>query len=143
MPDPGAARRLAGLARLRRFETEAARRDLAHALTDAADLDARAARIDAAIAAARADPVPLDRDGFAAWMMALRLEQTRLAQERAAMEARIAAARDALTRRRRRETVTAGALTAVMMEERLAAEGRARTELEDLVRAGRRGVGWG
>ena len=143
MPDPGAARRLTGLARLRRFETEAARRDLAHALAEVADLDARAARIDAAIAAARADPVPLDRDGFAAWLMALRLEQARLAQERAAMEARIAAARDALTRRRRTETVTAGAQAAVMMEERLAAEGRARTELEDLVRAGRRRVGWG
>jgi hypothetical protein len=131
--------RLMALWRARRIETEEARRDLARTLSEAAVLDARLARIATDIAEARAAPAPEDREGFTMWLHGRLREQEHLAPERAAVEARTAAAQAVLARRKRGESGVEDAVAAAQAEERRIAETRAQAALEDMVRFGRRG----
>jgi hypothetical protein len=126
------------LCRLRRVETDEARRDLGEALTQETELAARDEAIGREIGEARQIQGEFDRDAFSAWFGRMRAERARLADATLKAEARTAAARSELANRRVAQTAAEEALgTAVAARDADVAR-RDQLMLEDVARALRR-----
>jgi hypothetical protein len=137
MPAPDLAP-LQALRRLRRVETDAARRALGDALTQEASLTAKQSTLVHELAAARRISGTFDRDAFAAWFARVRAEQRQVAAALLAAAARTAAARTALAQRRVAETAAESALASGVAAKAAAAAQREQVILEDASRALRR-----
>ena len=86
-------RTLGALRRLRRVETDEARRALADALAGEARIAERNAALAGELTAARRMAGDYDREAFAAWLARMGTERARLAGQLRAAEARTAAVR--------------------------------------------------
>ena len=133
-----AIRALAVLHRVRRVETDQARRALAEALAHEAALTERDAAIAREVQAARERPDVPDRDRFAAWLTRMRDERAGIAEFHHAAEARTAKARAALAARRLAETAVEEALDRAKAGVLAERDRRERDTLEDAARALRR-----
>lgn len=131
-PDLGA---LAALRRLRHVETEAARRDLADALTRQTELAAREDALRRELDEARRHSGDFDREAFIAWFARKQWEMERLAETIRDAEAVAAAARTALARREVAESVAEEAWANATAALRAAADRRQQVMLEDVARA--------
>ena len=127
-------RRLANLVRLRRLETDAARRDLAQALAEEGAILARDSALAAEIARVRAAGEVPDREILAAWLARQSAERTRLAENLRVAEGRTAAVRAGLSGRRMAETAADEAFAAARAEAARVDQGRSQVGLEDAAR---------
>ncbi len=134
MADPG-PRALAVLRRVRRVETDEARRVLAEALARETALTGRASAIEQAVRDARRLPEVFDREVFAAWLIRIRDDRAFIAMAQRAAEAGTEAARAALAARRLAETAAEEALAQAMALAEAANAKRDQAELEDVARA--------
>ena len=126
---------LTALRRLRRVETDAARRDLGEALARQMALEASQAATDRELAEARRVTGDFDRQAFAAFLDRKQTERAALDDAMRTVEARIAAARDALARRRVAETTVEEALARASAAREADAARREQAMLEDAARA--------
>ncbi len=129
---------LTALRRLRRVETDTARRELGEALAQEAGLAERDSAIEREVGAARQFTGDFDRQAFFAWWERMRTERARLANAIRVAAARTEAARATLARRRVAETAAEEALTRELNA--LAADDARREQivLEDVARGLRR-----
>ena len=134
MPEPN-VRALTALRRMRKIETDSARRGLAEALAAEVALAARDAAIAAEVETARQFTGDFDRQSFFHWLERMRTERTRLAEALRSAEARTAAARVALARRRVAETAAEQALDRAALSQAAEAARRDQVMLEDVARA--------
>ena len=95
---------LTALCRVRRVETDEARRDLGEALAQETALAARDEAMRRELETARRVLGEFDREAFSAWWGRMRTERARLADAMRSAEARTATARTALANRRVAET---------------------------------------
>lgn len=130
---------LATVARVRRIETDTARRALAIALAREADLARRAAGAEGALAAARTMTEPFDQQTFSAYVSRVTQERSRLLAASKAAETETDLARAALAARRMAETVASEALAGARRSEDHALSQRTQTALEDAARGRPRG----
>jgi hypothetical protein len=134
-------RALTALSRLRRIETDEARRALAAALAEEAALAARDAAIVEEIQQVRDGPAPFDLDMFAAWLGRMMAERSRLAETAREAATRTVTARADLNRRRVAETAAGDALAQATAERDAEFARREQMVLEDVARAMRRSAG--
>lgn len=134
MPDPYLGP-LAALRRLRRVETDAARRDLGEAMIRETALTAQQAALVQEFAAARQVSGDFDREAFAAWFSRMQTERAKLAQAMWDARAHTEAARTALAQRRVAETAAEEALAAALAAQLAATAHREQVMLEDFARA--------
>ena len=139
-PDLGA---LTALRRLRKVETDAARRDLGEAVTQEIALAARDAAMGRELDEARRHSGDFDREAFAAWFGRMRGERARLADVMRDAAARTATARTALANRRVAETAADEALANALAARDAAVARREQVMLEDVARALKRAAGGG
>jgi hypothetical protein len=126
---------LTALRRLRRLETDAARRDLGRAISVEVDLSTRQAALEGELDDARATPGEFDREVFAAWYARMTEARTRLAAEARDAEARTGVARTALANRRVAETAAEDALAREVAARDAIEARRDQAMLEDAARA--------
>jgi hypothetical protein len=134
MPDPE-LRTLTALRRLRRVETDEARRDLGVALAQETALAARDEAMRGELEAARQVPGDFDRDVFSAWWSRMRNERDKLADVMRQAEIRTAATRTVLANRRVAETAAEDALAHEVSARELTTARRDQAMLEDVARA--------
>lgn len=139
MADPDLST-LTALRRLRRAETDAARRDLGAAVTGETALAARDTALRRELDTARQAAGEFDREAFVAWFGRMRAERARLADAIREAEAHTAAMRTTLAHRRVAETAAEAALTSALAAKAAAAARREQVVLEDVARAMRRGA---
>ena len=131
---------LTALCRLRRIETDTARRALAEALAWETKLADQEQAITREMSEARLITGEYDRDGFAAWLARMRGERARLAAGSEAAQTRTARARAALAQSRVAENAAGEALAKARAAHAVEAERRDQVMLEDVARAIRRGA---
>jgi hypothetical protein len=129
---------LTALRRLRRVETDAARRDLGEALAQETALATRDDALRRDLDAARQISGDFDREVFVAWFGRMLAERARLADAIRDAEARTAAARTVLAHRRVAETAAEEALAEALAAKQAAVAHREQLMLEDVARALRR-----
>jgi hypothetical protein len=134
MPEPN-IRILNALGRLRKIETDMARRDLGETLEKVAALAERDVAIAAQVEAARQFIGDFDRQAFIRWLDRMWAERTRLAESLRVAEALSEAARSVLARRRVAETATEQALAAAELAQAAEVARRDQVMLEDVARA--------
>jgi hypothetical protein len=134
MPEPD-LRALTALHRLRRIETDEARRDLGEALTHETVLADRDAAIGAALGEARRMSGDFDREAFSAWLTRMHAERGLLMDAVRGAEARTAAARLTLAHRRLAETAADEALARAVVAAEVVVAQRDQVMLEDVARA--------
>ncbi len=134
MADPN-LRALTALCRLRRMQTDTARRDLGDALAQEATLADADAALTGELDAARQVTGDFDRDAFAAWLVRMLAERGRLAGALRQAEARTAIARAALATQRVTETASEEALAREVAEREAVVQRREQLVLEDVARA--------
>lgn len=127
-------RRLANLVRLRRLETDAARRDLAQALAEEGAILARDSALAAEVASVRAAGDVPDREILAAWLARRGAERADLAESLRVAAGRTAAVRAGLTGRRMAETAADEAFAAARAAAARLDQGRSQVGLEDAAR---------
>jgi hypothetical protein len=137
VPDPNLGA-LTALRRLRRVETDAARRHLGEALARETALVARDDALRRELDEARGISGDFDREAFVAWFGRMLAERARLADRVRDAEAHAAAARTALARRRVAETAAGEALAVALAAKQAAVAHREQLILEDVARALRR-----
>jgi hypothetical protein len=140
MPDPD-LHALTALRRLRRAETDQARRELGEALGREMALAARSEAIRRELDAARQVEGDFDREAFSAWWERMRVERARLADAAQTAEARTAAARSMLANRRVAETAAEDALARELGAREAALARHEQAVLEDVARALKAGQG--
>ena len=128
-------RTLNALRRVRRAETGESRRVMAEALAGAAAIEAEDAAIAQSIAKARHATGDFDRDSFAAWLMRMLAERTRLATAAHAATHRIDTARAELAQRRLTQTAVDDAVAAAEAVRDTETARRDQAMLEDTARA--------
>jgi hypothetical protein len=128
---------LTALCRLRRVETDSARRDLSEALAGEIALAAREAVVQRQIEEALAVTGDFDRQAFALWFGRMRTEQTELGQAMQAADAQTRATRTALAHRRVAETAAETALGQEITARAAEVARREQVALEDAARASR------
>jgi hypothetical protein len=126
---------LTALCRVRRVETEQARRDLGVALAQETALAARDEAMRCELETARRVLGEFDREAFSAWWERMRIERARLADAMLTAEARAAAARIVLANRRVAETAAKDALAREVTAHDLTVARREQGMLEDVARA--------
>jgi len=126
---------LAALCRVRRVETDAARRELGEALAQETALAARDEAMRHELETARRVLGEFDREAFSAWWDRMRVERTRLADVIRTAEARTAAARTTLANRRVAETAVKDALAREVSAQEVTMERREQGMMEDIARA--------
>jgi len=136
MADP-AFHALTVLRRLRRMETDAARRDLGEALMREQTLSEREAAIAREMDEARRRDVSFDRDSFSAWFARMLMERAGLADAIREAASHTAATRAALTRHRLAETAVEEALARRVAEQEAATARLDQASLEEIARATR------
>lgn len=129
---------LSALRRLRRVETDTARRALGEAVTQEAALSARDAALAQDLGEARQLTGDFDREAFAAWFIRMRAERALLGAAMREAEARTAAGRADLAQRRLAETAAEEALARAVATRDAAVAAREQVMLEDVSRALRR-----
>jgi uncharacterized protein YdiU (UPF0061 family) len=129
---------MSALRRLRRVETDDARRHLAEALARETALAERDAVIERELNEALRITGDFDRQAFSAWLGRMRTERAVGEDASREAEARTAAARAALARRRVAETAAEEALSREMTALEAEAARREQVMLEDTARALRR-----
>jgi hypothetical protein len=134
MPDPN-RRALTALRRLRRVETDAARRDLGEAIAQETEIMTREAAMREELDAARRMTGDFDREAFSAWLRRTRAERTWLADALKDAAARTAASRTALAQRRVAETAAEEALASEVAARQAETARRDQVALEDVARA--------
>jgi hypothetical protein len=134
MPDPN-FRALNALRRLRRVETDEARRDLGEALTRETALARRNAAMRDELDAARLMTGDFDREAFSAWLGRTRAERMQVADALKEAEAGTAAARTMLSNRRVAETSAEEALAQAVKGRDAEVARRDQLMLEDVARA--------
>jgi hypothetical protein len=134
---------LTALRRLRRVETDMARRDLGDAVTQETALAARDGAMGRELDEARRHSGDFDRESFAAWFGRARAERARLADAMRDAEAHSAAARATLGHRRVAETAAEEALASALAARDAAVARREQVMLEDIARALKRASGRG
>ena len=134
MADPE-LRVLTALCRLRRMETDAARRALGEALSQETILAEREAAVAAECEAARGMVGDFDHDTFSAWFTRMRAEQTRLSEAHRDAAAQTAATQQELARTRVAETAAEDALAAATARRDAARAHAEQMVLEDVARA--------
>jgi hypothetical protein len=142
MSDPHLAA-LTALRRLRRVETDMARRDLGEAMAQETALAARDDAMVRELDEARRISGDFDREAFVAWFGRMRAERERLADAIREAEARAAAARTTLAQRRVAETAAEEALARAMAAVEADIARRDQLMLEDVARALKRAAGEG
>jgi hypothetical protein len=134
MPDR-AIRALAALRRLRRIETDAARRDLGEAIRrELTEVEREQAAIREMDAARRADGC-FDADTFSRWYAGMVIRRDQLAGTRREATSHTADARAALTVRRLAERAAEDALARRVAEEEAVTARRDQATLEEVARA--------
>ena len=128
-------RMLTALCRLRRIETDAARRALGAALAEETALAKRATEIGAELGAARRMAGEFDREAFAAWFGRMRADRAHLEEALRAAEAHTAAAQSHLAQSRVAETAAGDALAAAKARRDAAMARGDQLVLEDVARA--------
>jgi hypothetical protein len=131
-------RALNALRRLRRVETDEARRDLGEALTRETALARRNAAMRDELATARRMTGDFDREAFSAWLGRTRAERAQVADALKEAEAGTAAARMLLANRRVAETSAEEALAQAVTARDAEVARRDQLMLEDVARALRR-----
>jgi hypothetical protein len=134
MPDPN-LRALHTLGRLRRSETDEARRDLAVALGREAQLIARDTEMAREIGAARDMNGDFDRETFSAWIVQVLAERRRVAAASREAAAVTASAQSALARRRVAATATESVIREAVLALEQEAARREQFVMEDAARA--------
>ena len=134
MPDPD-LRTLTALRRLRRVETDEARRDLGEALAQETALATQDEATRGELEAARQVSGEFDRDAFSAWWARMRSERGKLADAMRQAEIRTAATRTVLANRRVAETAAEDALAREMSAREVTMARRDQAVLEDVARA--------
>jgi hypothetical protein len=134
MSDPE-LRTLTALRRLRRVETDEARRDLGVALAQETALAARDEAMRGELEAARQVSGEFDRDVFSAWWARMRNEREKLAEAVRQAEIRTATTRTTLANRRVAETAAEDALAHEVSARELTTARRDQAMLEDVARA--------
>lgn len=142
MPDPDLGA-LTSLRRMRRVETDAARRDLGEALTQETALAERDGALGRELDKARRYSGYFDRGAFAAWFGCTLAERARLADTVRDAEVRTATARIMLAHRRVAETAAEDALASALALRDATVARREQVMLEDVARALKRGSGRG
>jgi hypothetical protein len=130
-----ALRALTSLGRMRRVETDEARRDLAEALGQETALAERDGAILRQVQEARLITGDFDRNAFSAWLGRLGIERARLAAAMREAEARTASARLVLANRRVAETAAEDALAEAVAVRGAETERKDQVMLEDVARA--------
>lgn len=133
MPDPDIGA-LTALRRLRRVESDAARRDLGEALTRETALAARDDAIGRELNEARGISGDFDREAFAAWFGRMRAERARLADAIREAAVRTGVARTELAQRRVAEMAAEEALAAAVAAREAEVAHREQVMLEDVAR---------
>jgi hypothetical protein len=128
-------RALTVLRRLRRVETDAARRDLGEALAREVGLAEREAAIAREVGEESRISGDFDRQTFFAWLGRMRIERAGLADALRDAEVRTAAARATLAYRRVAETAAGHALAREITAREVASARRDQLMLEDVARA--------
>lgn len=126
---------LTALYRVRRVETDEARRDLGEALAQETALAARDETMRCELEAARQVSGEFDREAFSAWWGRMRIERTRLTDAMRTAEARTAAAQTMLANRRVAETAAKDALAREVTAHEVTVARREQGMLEDVARA--------
>jgi hypothetical protein len=134
MSDPD-LRVLTALHRVRRIETDEARRGLGEAMAHEETLAARDEAMRRELETARHVPADFDRDIFSAWWMRMRNERIRLAEAMRQAEIRTEAARTMLAARRVAETAVEDAIAREMSAREATTARREQGVLEDVARA--------
>jgi hypothetical protein len=129
---------LTALGRMRRVETDEARRDLGEALAQETALQTRQAAIGRELEAALKVTGDFDRQAFLAWLRLKRGEQAEVAAAMRAAEARTAEARSELAHHRVAETAAEEALAQAAAAREADVARREQVTLEDVARALRR-----
>jgi hypothetical protein len=129
---------LTALGRMRRVETDEARRHLGEALAQETALEARDAAIGRELDAAMRLTGDFDRQAFFAWLGRKRGERAEVSTAMRAAEARTAAARSVLAHRRVAETAAEEALARTAAAREADVARRDQVMLEDVARALRR-----
>jgi hypothetical protein len=132
---------LISLRRLRRAETDEARRDLAEALGWERELAERGEALRRDLDAGRHVSGDFDRDAFFAWWERMRCEREKQANVARVAEARTAAARECLANRRVAETAAEDALAREVAARAAALARHEQAVLEDVARALKAGQG--
>ena len=126
---------LTALCRLRRIETDTARRALAGALAWETKLTDQEQAIAREVSEARRVTGEYDRDGFAAWLARMRGERARLAAESEAAQTRTVRSRAALAQGRVAEQAAGEALARAHAAWAMEMARRDQVMLEDVARA--------
>lgn len=126
---------LTALCRVRRVETDEARRDLGEALAQETALAARDDAMRCELDTARQIFGEFDREAFAAWWGRMRIERARLTDAMRTAEARTAAARTVLANRRAAETAAKDTLAREVTTHEVTLARREQGMLEDVARA--------
>jgi hypothetical protein len=134
MPDPD-LRILTALRRLRRVETDEARRDLGEALAQETTFATQDEAMRGELEAARQVSGEFDRDAFSAWWARMRSERGKLADAMRQAEIRTAATRTVLANRRVAETAAEDALAREVSAREVTIARRDQAVLEDVARA--------
>jgi hypothetical protein len=134
MPDPE-LRTLTALRRLRRVETDEARRHLGEALAHETELAERDEAMRGELEAGRQVSGDFDRDAFSAWWARMGSMRGKLADAMRQAEIRTAATRTVLANRRVAETAAEDALAREMSAREVTVARRDQAVLEDVARA--------
>jgi hypothetical protein len=134
MPDPN-IRALNALHRLRRAETDEARRDLGQAQAQETALARRNAAMRDELDTARRMTGDFDREAFSAWLGRTRVERKNVADALKEAEAGTTAARTLLANRRVAETSAEEALARAVTARDAEVSRRDQVMLEDVARA--------
>jgi hypothetical protein len=126
---------LTSLCRLRRVETDAARRDLGDAMSQETALASRIAAMEREADDARRVSGPFDREAFAAWFARMLDLRVRLTAAMRDAEVQSTVARTTLAHRRVAETAAEEALAAAMTAREADVTRREQLALEDVARA--------
>jgi hypothetical protein len=126
---------LTSLRRLRRIETDAARRDLGEALARETALSVREQALREEMESARLPAGDFDRETFSVWWERKRAERAEIADAMRMSASQTAAARAVLATRRLAETAADDALAKVMTGRDLTVARKEQATLEDVARA--------
>jgi hypothetical protein len=126
---------LTALRRLRRVETDAARRALGEAVTQEAALAAREAELERESREARQIHGDFDREAFTAWLGRIRAERAQIAVAARDAATHVASARTILAQRRVAETSAEQALSTALAAKAAMTAHREQVMLEDVARA--------
>jgi len=126
---------LTSLCRLRRAETDAARRDLGEALAREIALSTRDQAMREELEAARQGAGDFDREAFTVWWARKRADRSEIAEAMRIAASQTAAARAVLATRRLAETAAGDALAKEITARDLTVARRDQAMLEDVARA--------